>query len=313
MIQKSISKSLIIMLICVAITVSAIPVTVNADTGPKASVHINFENMGDELCYGTLLSETESTGPSSVWDGTETDAKHNGNENYPYATIDYATWKAFAEYEDSDGYYFLQEAWIVSKTKEIAWTYYPPNRFKILLYYPETQTFLVSGICERYAFDTYYTVDMDGISIASVQYNEELSTDERIEAYRSYNFTMEIIALIARIIITILAEMVVAVLFGFRKKKQVLLLVGVNVVTQIILNVGLNVIDYNSGRSAVEMYYGFFEIMVFAIEAGIYCIWMKKLSEEPKKNWYYILYSLVANVASFAIGFPMSAWVPGLF
>lgn len=40
-----------------------------ADLGPKPSVVINFENMSDELCYGTLLSQQPSTGPSSVWDG----------------------------------------------------------------------------------------------------------------------------------------------------------------------------------------------------------------------------------------------------
>ena len=32
----------------------------SADTGSKASVRINFENMGDELCYGTLLSKKQA-------------------------------------------------------------------------------------------------------------------------------------------------------------------------------------------------------------------------------------------------------------
>ena len=127
------------------------------------------------------------------------------------------------EYKDKDGYYFLQEGWLVSETKKIEWTYYPPNNFKILLYYPETQTFVVSGIYEKYAFDTYYTVDMDGIDIGSVEYDEKLSTNERIEAYRSYNYRQELLSLAARIVLTILAEMAVGLLFGFRNKKQLLL------------------------------------------------------------------------------------------
>ena len=46
-----------IMLLCMIMAVSAFPMTVNADMGPKASVRIQFEHMGDELCYGTLLSK----------------------------------------------------------------------------------------------------------------------------------------------------------------------------------------------------------------------------------------------------------------
>lgn len=56
-----------IMLLCMIMAVSAFPMTANADMGPKASVRIQFEHMGDELCYGTLLSKEKSTGPASAW------------------------------------------------------------------------------------------------------------------------------------------------------------------------------------------------------------------------------------------------------
>lgn len=299
--------------LCAILVISVFPITASADTGPKASVNIIFENMGDELCYGTLLSKKQSTGPSSVWDGTDEYARHNENENYSYEAFDYAIWKAFVEYEDADGYYFLQEGWVVSESKSIEWTYYPPSSFKILLYYPETETFVVSGIYERYAFDTYYTVDMDGVNIGSVEYDDELSTDERIEAYRSYNYRQELLSLVARIVITILIEMAVALLFGFRSKKQLLLLIGVNTVTQILLNVLLNVINYNSGQLAFVVFYVLFEIIVFVLEAVVYCVWMKKLSQQPKKNWFYVLYALVANVVSFTTGLLIAQWLPGIF
>lgn len=289
------------------------PVGANADMGPKASVRILFENMGDELCYGTLLSEWESTGPSSVWDGTEEYAQHNENENYSWAAFDYETWKAFVEYEDPDGYYFLQEGWAVSETKEIAWTYYPPNRFKILLYYPETGTFVSSGIYEKYAFDTYYTVDMDGVAIGSVEYNEELSTDERIEAYRSYNYRIEVISLIARIVATIVVEMMLALLFGFRKKKQLLLLAGVNTATQIILNVLLNIINFNSGEWAFVFFYVLLELLVFGLEAVVYCVWMNRMDEKIRPMWFYVLYAFTANAVSFVVGIFVANLLPGIF
>ena len=299
-------------LLCVALLVMAFPILANADMGPKASVRIQFENMGDELCYGTLLSERESTGPASVWDGTEENARTY--EENPYSNYFVrAVWEAFVNYKDPDGYYFLQEGWTVSETKEIAWTYYPPPSFKILLYYPETGTFVSSGIYERYAFDTYYTVDMDGMNISSVKYNEDLSTYERIEAYRSYNYLQEMLSLIARIVVTIVIEMSVALLFGFRKKKQLLILSIVNLITQIVLNVLLNIINYDLGPLAFTVLYALFEIAVFAIEAVLYCKILKKVSEKQQKNWYYVTYSFVANLVSFGTGFFLARILPGIF
>ena len=65
------------MILCI-VTVSMIfPITANADMGPKPSVRITFKNLGDELCYGTLLSSKESTGPASAWNGKEEDAQED--------------------------------------------------------------------------------------------------------------------------------------------------------------------------------------------------------------------------------------------
>lgn len=300
--------------LCMAMTLLLFtPATANADMGPKPSVRILFENMGDEPCYGTLLSERQSTGPASAWDGNEEHGWYKENENYSWATFDYETWKAFVEYEDPDGYYFLQEGWDVGATKEIAWTYYPPSPFKILLYFPETGTFVSSGIYERYAFDTYYTVDMNGVHIGSVEYNEELSTNERLEAYRSYNYRVEVTALIGRILATIAIEMVVALLFGFRERKQLLLLIGVNTATQVILNVLLNIINYNSGQMAFVFFYVLFELVVFGLEAVAYCLWMNRLSKKVREKWFYVLYAFFANGVSFVVGIYIATHFPGIF
>ena len=298
-------KQFFIRVLCALFVFMALPVTIHADIGPKASVRIQFKNMPDELCYGTLLSEKESTGPASVWDGI----KEHARKDEETADI----WDAFVNYKDSDGYYYLQQHDKVSDTNEIAWTYYPPNRFKILLYYPETGTFVSSGIYERYAFDTYYTVDMEGIDIHNVEYNEELSTNERIEAYRSYEYRQEMIGLAVRIVLTIVIEMLVALLFGFREKKQLVILAVVNIITQILLNVGLNIINYNSGSMAFTIFYVLLEVVVFIVEAILYCILLKKASMKKKKNWYYVLYSFIANLASFIAGMIIANVIPGIF
>lgn len=270
------------------------PVGVSGDTGPKPSIRIQFKNMGDELCYGTLLSKEESTGPARAWDGEE--------ENINLDFVDRDIWEAFVNYEDSDGYYFLQWAWKVNDTKELAWTYYPPNEFKVLLYYPETNTFISSDVCKRYAFDTYYTVDMDGIEIGSIKYDENLSGNQRLIMHKSYEFKNEVKALVYRILITVVVEVLIGLLFKFRNK-ELLYILFINVITQIILNVLLNVY---TGFGYYFVYLSL-ESLVFVIEAIFYCLMFKK------KKGYCVLYALVANIASFVIGLYLANLFPGLF
>lgn len=284
-------SQLIIVFLCM---VMLFPIGVNADTGPKPSVRIKFENMGDELCYGTLLAKEESTGPASAWDGKE--------ENIYLSFVDRDIWEAFVNYEDSDGYYFLQWAWIVNDTKELAWTYYPPNEFKVLLYYPETNTFVVSDVCKRYAFDTYYTVDMDGIEIGSIKYDDNLSSNQRLEAFKSYEFKNEVKALGCRMLITVVVEVLIGLLFKFRNK-ELLYILFINVITQIILNVLLNIY---TGFGYYFVYLSL-ELLVFVIEAIFYCLMFKK------KKWHCVLYSVVANVSSFVIGLYLANLFPGIF
>ena len=305
-------KKMLAMLLCFVMVLTIFPITASADTGPKPSVRITFENLGDKECWGTLLSSKESTGPSSAWDGNEEDARHNGNENYSYQPFGYDIWKAFIDYDEQDDFYFLQEAWQINETKELAWTYYPPNEFKILLYFPETGEYAVSGVYERYAFDSYFTVNMDGAKL-SVDYNEELSSDDRLNAYKSYNYGVEVGSLVARIIITIVIEMAIALLFGYREKKQLLLLAGVNSGTQIILNVLLNIINYNSGEMAFVVFYVLFELVVFAIEAILFYHLLNKISVKQKPKWLAVVYALVANAVSFGAGMLIAEWLPGIF
>ncbi len=308
------AKKWIVLLICLVIVTALFPVTASADTGPKPSVRITFENLGDKLCYGTLLSKEKSTGPASAWDGSEDDAYHNENPNGRYDDLPYGydVWKAFVDYAEKDGFYFLQRVWEVSKTKELAWTYYPPNEFKILLYFPETGEFAVSGVYERYAFDSYFTANMDGVTL-SVGYDETLSADGKIIAHKSYDHGLEIGSLIARIVITIIIEMVIALLFGYREKKQLVLLAAVNCATQIILNVLLNIINYNSGQLMFVLFYILFELIIFAIEAIVFYRLLDSVSIKKQPKWLAVVYALVANAASFGIGMVISEWLPGIF
>ena len=275
--------------------VMAMTIPASADIGPKPSVQIEFTGMEGQTYYGTLLSMYESTGPASVWDGNPEHADYQPGEE------GYDIWLKFLEYQDADGYYFLQWWWDCSETNQLNWTYYPPTPFKILLYFPETDTFYVSPVYERYAFDSYFTVDMS-----------DLDADPMV-ADKSYDYTWEIISLAARIILTIALELAIALLFGYREKKVLGFLAIVNAVTQVGLNVALNIINYNSGSMIFTFNYVLLEILVFAIEAIAYAVLLKKFSGKEQKPVKAVGYALVANAASFGFGLWLAHVIPGIF
>ena len=69
---------------------------VYADAGPKPSIQVDFEHMSSEkLCYGTLLSKIDSTGPASAWDGV------SAYDHDEYGEAGKKIWEAFVSYQDA--------------------------------------------------------------------------------------------------------------------------------------------------------------------------------------------------------------------
>lgn len=314
------------------------PIKASADTGPKPSVSVTFENMGDELCYGTLLSKTPSTGPARAWDGTE------GGKFYEGA--DEAVWRAFTEFKDEDGFYFLQWFWRTDENKALNWRYYPPQTFKILLYYPDRATksgaadnsagastrdskttaasgaFCVSDVLERYAFHSYYFVDMRNVQ------SETIGTIAKISATQGYDYSAEILGFFVRFIITLGVETLLALAFGLRTKRAFLTVLAANGATQVALNILLNVqMHFNNVYGVLPLYF-FAELFVFVAEAALYCFIFGKrknggVSGSADENGgkaaiayskkRLILYAFTANLISFCIGLPLAILLPAVF
>lgn len=315
------------------------PMKASADTGPKPSVSVTFENMGDELCYGTLLSKTPSTGPAEAWDGTE-DGK------YFFNGADETVWRAFVEFKDEDGFYFLQWFWRADEKKTLNWRYYPPQTFKILLYYPDRATesgaadnsaggatrdskttaasgaFCVSDVLERYAFHSYYFVDMRNVQ------SETIGTIAKISATQGYDYSAEILGFFVRFIITLGVETLLALAFGLRTKRAFLTVLAANGATQVALNILLNVqLHFNNVYGVFPLYF-FAELFVFVAEAALYCFIFGKrknggVSGSADENGgkaaivyskkRLILYAFTANLISFCIGLPLAILLPAVF
>lgn len=280
-------RKLVILLACMSLLMT-MPVTAHADMGPKPSIQIQFTGIEGEIYYGTLLSQERSTGPYAAWDGED----YEGHSDI---------WKKFAEYQDADGFYFLQKWWECSETNQLNWTYYPPDTFKILLYFPESDSFYVSSIYQRYAFDSYYTVDLSAYAAAP------------LVAEKNYDYSWELISLVVRILLTFALEMAVALMFGYREKKLLRLLAIVNSITQIILNVLLNALHYYSGALAFAFAYIPLELLVFFMEAIAYALLIPRYSNMPQSRGKAIGYAFLANALSFIAGLWLARLIPGIF
>jgi len=283
------------------------PTIAYADFGPKPSVVIDFKGLENQNYYVTLLSEITSTGPHSVLD------EYADNQRYHKDDEEYKIWQKFVSYKDKDEFYFLQYFSDCTDTSQFTWGYYPPPKFKILLYFPKLDSFVISEeVYERYAFDSYYKVDVKGSEIQSI--TQSLTLSKTIKAERNYDYTWEMISLFTRIISTIIIEVLIALLFGFRAKKQLLIIGAVNIVTQSILNILLNVINYNQGSMMFVFNYVWMEALVFIIEARVYFIFLHKFSSsESTKKWLAPTYALIANAISFGIGLYIAHLIPGIF
>ncbi len=308
-------------------------IEVSADTGPKPSVLITFANMGDELCYGTLLSKESSTGPASAWNGTE-------EGKYLFDDGDESVWRAFVDYEDPDGYYFLQWFWRIDESETLNWTYFPPQEFKILLYYPERATdgtagaastagaagaFASSGALERYAFHSYFLVNM---ADTASETEGELIAAIPLHVTENYDYSAEIFGFFVRFFVTLGVETLLALAFGLRTKRAFFTVLTANGVTQILLNIVLNVrLHFNNIYGIFPLYF-LAEICIFLAEAALYCVVLGKRKNgendssggenDGKTVALYskkrlIFYAFTANLVSFLIGLPLAYLLPAAF
>ena len=297
-------------------------ITVCADTGPKPSLIIDFTNLGGEICYGTVLSDEWQIGPLHVYYPEYEATRLTFVEGYESDDIpeDFESdiWSAFVEFKDPDGFHFLQLWTNVSEIGGIHWNWWAPSKFKVLLYYPESGRYAVSGICERYAYDSYYTIDM-----ALIDFSQSDTADGTVGSIPSvtkanpYPWEKEILPLLARISITIGLEIGVALIFRLWQKRTLLVISVTNVLTQVMLNlVALNINVYWKIWKIKYQYvrnYLMLEAAVFVVECIVYSLVLNKFTDKRHKPWFYAAYSLAANVLSFVAGILLSYVIPDIF
>lgn len=287
---------------CVALLLAAMVLPARADTGPKPSVNIAVEGLEGRTCYGTLISFQKQYGPHrAAQPGEALDIPEGAGAD------EVAAWEAFRAYAEGRGdCYFLQQVWDASEGS-FAWTYYPPNLFQVVLWFPETGTLVTSQPDERYAFDSYFTLDVTGRDLTGLREYTWIALEE------SYDHTWELVSLCVRTLITIALEVLVAWAFGLRRRDQMACILLVNLVTQVGLNVALNLHVYYNGNGYLMLHYAMMELAVVAVETVAYRLWLSGRTGRRKTVGAAFHYALVANLFSFAVGWVLARCIPGIF
>lgn len=281
-------KRLVLFCLFGLLAAGLLPGNARADMGPKPSVEVAFEGISGEKAYATLLSKESPWGPYSAWDGHREADKGYAPE----------VWEKFVRYKDPDGFFFLQTYNECVEGLPLIWGYWPPDTFKILVYFPGTDTFVASGIQERYAFESYFQcfVSQGGMLVRS-----------------SYDYGRGFAAAALRALLTLLIELAVALPFGYREKGQLLLFGITNLVTQAGLCGGLYLISYTWGPWAFWYWFVVLELAVLVVESLTYTLLIGRCSKSPQAAVRVRRYALLANLLSCGAGLVLARLTLGGF
>lgn len=269
-----------------------------ADFGPKPSVVVEFEGAENREYYVTLVAKENKLG-GPYYRMTAEDAPE---------IEDTTVWNRFLSYEDPDGLVFAGGIQKLTGDGAYDWSYYPPEEFRILVYFPDTDSFVTSEeILEQYAFDSYYQVDFDDAT-------SEAGSTVTVPVARKYNLLWQVTAFLLRLAVTVAIESMLAVLFGFAAKRQLLLILAVNCITQLAMN--LLILTQGSAHMfwLYVLQYALAELGVMLAEGLVYYLALPKLADpNDTRKKHPIWYAVVGNLSSFVLGYFLSNWFPMLF
>ncbi len=192
------------LLLCLLLAMVAFPSAARADLGPKPSLEITFSGLEGETYYVGLLGYDSGENWSFAMRPLR-DALIDGD-----AVDDEAIMQKFAAYQDADGLVALNSVENCSGSHHYRAGRFPPASFKVLIYFPESDHFVVSDrLYSTYAFYTFYSVDASQIGL-----NAESSGTMDLGMRNAYRYGETIADFLFRLVLTLAIELAIACCFG---------------------------------------------------------------------------------------------------
>lgn len=277
-------KRMLCWLLALALMVPVLGFHAAADMGPKPSTHITVHPGAGERVVLTLLAEAENDGPHWPVKAGEDPANWQAKND-----IEREAWYAFRDHTDPDGFHFWGEVF----DGVVNWNYYPPERFKIAVYYPDYDVMLVSEeVYERYAFASSYRLNLPALGEQPRSGTLDMILREETDLWE------ETAGFLFRVALTVAIELALAGLAGLRSGKGQKLILRTNLVTQVILNALLWIWYFFDGPMSAMGRLLLAELVVLLTEGAVY---LRALSGEHGRL-RVALYTMAANLASAALG-----------
>ena len=101
----------------------------------------------------------------------------------------------------------------------------------------------------------------------------------------------------------LVVEILIGLLFGYRKWKHILTIAVTNIITLILLTVSTILINPPVYDSVLSFPFAFFEIAVAAVEGAVHAIAFRHFNKSEKYSpWLAVLYAFVANAITYVVG-----------
>lgn len=256
-----------------------LPTTVYADIGPKDQLTVYVENPPNELYYLDLL--TQKTAPYNNF--SDTGERETLNPTMLASLYNYADkgWKP-ALTEGTGAPIFATLIGVPDGNRIIhEFGYFGvPDTYRIIIV-TKSGKVTVSDTFTRKALQSNITFDYD--------------SGKAVVPNIGFTYLLQYVS---TCIPTLLIEGIVLLLFRFKLKENYKVFLLLNLLTQILLTATMGTALIKSGP--LSAYFAQFpvELVILVLESALYYRWLK--GRTPKRR---CAYGIVANLASWAIGF----------
>ena len=286
-----------IVLLAVMLSLCAVSASANAPLTPDIIITLDQPYEGDYL-IAVLSDRNAFYQYDEQW--------YNDNKS-EYGVEDmWAAVKKIRSTRDEDGYDYIADIDGFNKENRTTNVGYPYDTFKIALYYPDTDTLVKTKILVKEKYIHLYQLTLDGKNIKNVQTKQDLDNGvfrPAVTTVRPYFQEQMFFQFLVCLAFNLVVEILIGLLFGYRKWKHILTIAVTNIITLILLTVSTILINPPVYDSVLSFPFAFFEIAVAAVEGTVYAIAFRHFDKSEKYSpWLAVLYAFVANAFTYVIG-----------
>ena len=291
----------VIALLAVMLSLCAVTVSANSAVYPDIIIKLDPSYEGDY--YVAVLSDRNAFDAWNEKDDYLLESDYMGAQTL-------AALKKLRGARDEDGYIFIADLDCFNKVNGDTDVVYPYDTFKIALYFPDTDTLVKTDILKKESYIEVFKLSLDGKKIANIQTAEyNTTTNTEGEYHPAVTTDRPIITknIIKQFFIclafNLVVEILIGLLFGYRKWKHILTIAVTNIITLILLTVSTILINPPVYDSLLSFPFALFEIAVAAVEGTVYAVAFRRFDKSKKfRPWLAVLYAFVANALTYVIG-----------